>query len=1138
VFLRQLTLRGFKSFADKTVLEFTPGVAVVVGPNGSGKSNVVDAISWVLGEQGPRSLRGNQMTDVIFAGSPARPQLGMAEVKLVIDNSAGLIQVPAAEIEISRTIFRSGESEYRLGGRPCRLLDIQEVLSDAGIGRALHAIVGQGRLDEILQARPEDRRQFIEEAAGIAKHRRRRERSERKLASIEQDVLRLNDVVAELRRQLKPLEKQAELAAKHEDLTREAGELAAGLAAVRLRELYRDRERRRPSWAEAEAMQAAARERLDELGREIEDVEKMLADREAAEREAEAAHTSAQARKSEAEAELREAIRDEAQARERLATASNGAGRLFTLQDELRRSEVAMGEAAESLTEREAALEAAEREFRQLDEARRDAEDARRVAEGERAARVAQADALRRSLSLQQAEQQHLAETLQDVAVRMEAAELRAESRAVQIERLDAEGTPLAEEQATLDRRRQELATGAAELEASEQALVARQDAVDARIEEAKESPGAAFARARGDRPLGLLRDLIGAPADLQRAVLAALGPFADAVVYGTHAEAVAEAAEDRGGGVLLAVADGESARFSVPGRACLLDLVKPDRRVRGLAGTLLADCYLVDDTAEAADAQARHPHAQFVTREGVVVGATFVRTPARHEARVDKLLRESAGLERELGDVRRRLRESRQELVQVTGRLDLVRRGLQQVDDGITAAAEEAAEIKAEIASLAKEKELIGERLRSLLSTASRARAELLEEPETAEAPAMPPRPEPPIHLRVEVESLRRERSRLEAAVARMRREVEELQADDPIALRGTLSELETERAARETRLDAAETEATATAETHRLAVEAARETRERDADVNRAWREQAAAVDRIRESHEDEERVRLDLERRVVEAERLLREGHGKDPEAAVGELADDATVESLQRRADLVARRLEMVGRVNLLAVDELGSLRERYEFMTRELDDVRAARRDLMEVIRDVDRQMIELFDAAFQDVAREFAELFGTLFPGGEGRLVLDDPADLLNTGIEIEARPGRKRVKRLSLLSGGERSMAAIAFLFAIFKARPSPFYLMDEVEPALDDVNLVRFLEALGHLSRTSQVIIVTHQKRTMELADVLYGMSMSKDGTTKVVAQRLGEPTPAAPDAAADPAPTEADAPAAEPAPASGPS
>jgi len=1115
VFLRQLTLRGFKSFADKTVLEFTPGIAVVVGPNGSGKSNVVDAISWVLGEQGVRSLRSGQMTDVIFAGSPTRPQLGMAEVKLVIDNSAGLIKIPAAEIEISRTIFRSGESEYRLGGRPCRLLDIQEVLSDAGIGRALHAIVGQGRLDEVLQARPEERRQFIEEAAGIAKHRRRRERAERKLVGVEQDVLRLNDVVAELRRQLKPLEKQAELASKHEELTAEAAQLASRMAAVRLRELYRDRDRRRPTWSQAEERQAAARERLDRLGDEIETVEKMLAEAEESEARAQAAFAGSSAAKSEAEEGLREALRREADARERLGAASRGAGRLFTLQEELQRSEAALVEVGGSVEVGERELEAAEEDYRRAEQARRDAEEDRRRLEQQDAARQAQAEALRRTLSLQQAEQQQLAEALQEVAVRTEAAELRAETLATEIERLDAEGTPLATEQLELDRRRQELAATIAELEAAESGLSARQEAVDARIEEARETPGAAFARSRGNRPIGVLRDLIAAPEDLSRALLAALGPFADAVVYGSHEQAVAEAREDKGSGVLLAVSEGTTAHFSIPELTCLLDLVKPDRRVRGLAGTLLADCYLVAGVGDASRLRARHPHAQFVTREGIVVGSMFVRTHARHEARVERLLRESASMERDLGDIRRRLREARAEMTQTAGRLDLVRRELEEIDRRITAAAEESAAVKAEIASLSREKQLESDRLRSILGSASAARAELELEPgqppEAAEP--LPPRPEPPVHQRVEVEALRRERARLEASVARMRREVEALQAEDPIALRGALGDAERERAEREAGLTSVEEALAAATAARDESVAAARAGRERQSENNRAWREQASEVDRIREAYEDEERARLDLERRIGEGERLLREGHDADPQAAVDALSDQDSIESLTRRADLVARRLEMVGRVNLLAADELGGLRERYEFMNRELDDVKAARRDLQEVIRDVDRQMAELFGDAFGDVAREFSGLFGTLFPGGEGRLILEDASDPLNSGIEIEARPGRKRVKRLSLLSGGERSLVAIAFLFSIFKARPSPFYLMDEVEPALDDVNLVRFLEALKDLAGQSQVIIVTHQKRTMELADVLYGVTMAKDGATAVIAQRLEEVESGAP-------------------------
>src|SRR2546426_1115122 len=269
MFLRSLQIRGFKSFADKTILEFAPGISVIVGPNGSGKSNLVDAISWVLGEQGPRALRGNQMADVIFAGSPHRPALGMAEVKLVIDNSAGLIPVPMSEIEVSRTIFRSGDSEYRIGGRVCRLLDVQDLLSESGIGRALPPIVSRGQREGVLTAGPEERRQYIEEAAGIAKHRRRRERAERKLAGLEQDLVRLSDVLAELRRQLKPLKQQAEMAHRHEELTAEADAVAVKLAAARLRDLLAERDRRTGGWDEGLERRKGARDRLDSLDQDV-----------------------------------------------------------------------------------------------------------------------------------------------------------------------------------------------------------------------------------------------------------------------------------------------------------------------------------------------------------------------------------------------------------------------------------------------------------------------------------------------------------------------------------------------------------------------------------------------------------------------------------------------------------------------------------------------------------------------------------------------------------------------------------------------------------------------------------------------------------------------------------------------------
>jgi chromosome segregation protein len=361
-------------------------------------------------------------------------------------------------------------------------------------------------------------------------------------------------------------------------------------------------------------------------------------------------------------------------------------------------------------------------------------------------------------------------------------------------------------------------------------------------------------------------------------------------------------------------------------------------------------------------------------------------------------------------------------------------------------------------------------------------------------------------MHLRVEVEALRRERARLETGVTKTHGELQELPAEDPVALRDALQEAEAARGEAEERLRNAEGNLAGALAAHRASTERARDVQGRHAEANRSWREQAAEVEAIRTAHEEEDRARLDLERRIEEAEVLLREGHGVEPGLAVEELGEADTAEDLQRRADVVGRRLALLGKVNLLATTELEPLQQRHDFLVRELEDVKAARRDLQEVIHEVDRRMEELYASAFRDVATEFSGLFAELFPGGEGRLVLTDPDDPLGSGVDVEARPGRKRVKRLTLLSGGERSLAALAFLFAIFRARPSPFYLMDEVEAALDDVNLQRFLEVMKTFAERSQMLIVTHQKRTMEMADVLYGVSMGKDGASKVISQRLG--------------------------------
>ncbi len=1109
MFLRSLTIRGFKSFADKTKLEFTPGISVIVGPNGSGKSNIADAIAWVLGEQGPRALRGGQMTDVIFAGTPARPPLGMAEVRMIIDNAAGLIPVPASEIEISRLVYRSGESEYRLGGRPCRLLDIQELLSDTGVGRSLHTIIGQGQLDEILIARPEERRQFIEEAAGIAKYRRRRERAERKLAGMEQDLLRLQDVVGELRRQLKPLKQQAELAERHEALTTEAGDLARKLAAARLRELYRERDARRPGWQEAESQQAEAQARLAAFDAQISRLEAKRQLAEDEQRDTETEHGRAIEEKSRSEARLRAAIRAEADVRERMAAAANRSGRLFALQDELGRTEAALSEVLATLRRHEAKLVDAERAFKVGEAARRDAEEERRRTGELRAARRAESEALRRTLLAHETEQARLQATLADLKMRVASTGTTSAELESEVERLDAVETPLAAEQDSLNRARAQLSQQLAGLEAEEKGLLARQEVVEARRAELVESAGASFLRRRGGRAIGLLRQLLVAPPELGAAVRGALGPFYDAVVYTSRDDAVADAAAEPGGGVTLAIdaGSGETAP-SLDAERSLLRAVRSDPRVRGLAGALLGEVYVVKSLAEAEAKNRAFPLAQFVTEAGAMVGASFVRTAVDLDGRLEEIRRLSAAVDRELAALHRALREGRNRLAELTARAEDVARRLEEADRAITTAADEMARLDAERAMLSREAEIVSERLAAVEAAASAARHRLEAELEDlGELPPLPPPPEAPVPLRVEVEALRRERSRLETGVEAARLQVRAMAEEDPIALRQALQTAQVERTQAEQEIARAEDELGRAQSAYREATERAREVQASHTDAVRGWRESAASAERLRAEHEGEDRARYDLEHRVAEGERVIREGHGADPADSVAELSDDDTVEELIGRSELVARRLGLLGKVNLLAGGELVSVQERHDFLIRELEDVKGARRDIERLIEDIDRRVGEEFGVAFADVAREFSSLFVTMFPGGEGRLTLTEPDNLLATGIEVEARPSRGRVKRLSLLSGGERSLAALAFLFAIFRARPSPFYLMDEVEAALDDVNLHRFLEVVRGLACDSQILVVTHQKRTMEVADALYGVSMRREGASTVISQRLAE-------------------------------
>ncbi|MGH2679454.1 MAG: chromosome segregation protein SMC [Actinomycetota bacterium] len=1108
MFLRQIQIRGFKSFADKTVLEFIPGVSVIVGPNGSGKSNLVDAISWALGEQGPRALRGGQMADVIFSGTPSRPALGMAEVKLVIDNEAGLIPVPMSEIEVSRSIFRSGDSEYRINGKLARLMDVQELLSETGIGRALHTVVGQGQLEEVLNARPEERRKYIEEAAGIAKHRRRKERAERKLASLDNDLLRLQDVMTELRRQLKPLRQQAEMAEKHETLTDQAEELSRKLAAARLRGLLAERDRRRSGWDEGLSQRQEARARLDALDGEVlagADARAGAARRLA---DTEVRFRSAQVDRSEADQGFRSALDREGEARRALASQAGRAARLDAVEAELARVEADLEQTIGELAERERELEDAEAAFRAADQHRREVDELRRRAGEEAVGRRVEIEALERAMSSGVRERDRLETDLRAVGDR--AAALRAEREDIEgdIERLDGQTSPLAERRTQLEGERRRATDKVEELEDVERRQQARLDLLEARRRDIEDTAGSRFLEANRGRASGVLRDLVRAEAGLERALLSALGPLADAVVYVDRQQALAAAPE--GGGAILAIATGGPVPQGLSGERPLLSVVDADPAARGIVSTVLRDIYLAGSIEEAAEKQAANPGASFVTPDGTLVGPAVIHTPKGIDSRAREIRAELQVLAHDLAGTRSRLKPQRQRLAETTGEIEFLNQQIEAADADITTQAERLAAIERDLAAVGREDELFAERLGGVREAEHAARDRLAELGPAApdDIPELPPLPQPPVQARVTVETLRRDRASLDAHLARLRTERDEASTQDPQQLRSDLEAAETARAAAEHAAAGAEHRATAAADERDAAAAAEREAASHEADVNTAWREASTELDRLRETYEEDDRLRGDIERRVRDAERLLHEGHGTEPAAALEMLTPEDSVESLEKASELVQRRLGLLGRVNLLATGEFEAVQERHDFMQRELDDVRKARRDLLELVAQVDQEIQESFSAAFRDVATQFERLVKELFPGGEGRLVLTDLANPLEAGVEIEASPGRKRVKRISLLSGGERSLAALAFLFAIFSARPSPFYLMDEVEPALDDLNLHRFLRLVAGFARDAQVMIVTHQKRTMEIASMMYGVSLNKDGTTKILCQRLEQP------------------------------
>jgi chromosome segregation protein len=1156
LFLKSLTIKGFKSFADKTLLELEPGIAVVVGPNGSGKSNLVDAIAWVLGAQGPRTLRGGKMDDVIFAGTPGRPALGRAEVSLTIDNSAGLLPIEFSEVTITRTLFRSGDSEYAINGVPCRLLDIQELLSDTGVGRQQHVIVGQGQLDTVLNARPEDRRAIIEEAAGILKYRKRREKAQRRLDATEGNLLRLQDLVREVRRQLKPLERQADAARRHGEVVAELRAITLHLHGRELTNLNTRLGRLREQEEELRSRDTTVRERLRALDVAVLDAEHAL---------------TAVGGDDLGDALVRvETLRERARGLAALlAEKRRGLDRtLFSAADssvvdalsaeaaKLRTELVQVEAAAGGLAPAREECAAAEARLAELQhEYEREATMGEPATPGRAAELRGELAALRQGLERGRAEQARL--DARAVAVRDRRARLDGEASRLRGELDAADGDEAAlvaaSDDAMAERQRLELDESMAEIEvraadAEVHTWQARAEALALALDEARAATPAE--RLAGlDGAAGALVDLIEIDPGAEAAVTAALGDAIRAVVVAGDAGRAAVEMLKRGdaSGLLLATGDGAETSRVTPteppaGATPLRSLVRVRiPRLEPVLDRLLGMAVLVEgEWWQALDIATARPGIVAVTRDGDRFGAGAVwqvggrvsgaTAAALEEARsqVERGAGQRHDADLRLAAVRSELARARESEIEAQRALDANDARLTAAGDALQHVLVEAQEVGAEDDTIAAHDGELSERL---------AREEgRVAELETT-LPALEAAEGEAEHRRTTLRDARRLLDEHAAATARIRSDVEvrgagiderrsiltrrlaeieerlEHDADARATADMRLADMEA-RAVRYAAIAAALEPRAATIEhvqhrlreRRRLQSEAARWATAQLEGVRTERGEAEHELEAVRELSGRREIDNAEVRTRLEAAVETCRREFDCEPAVAMAAPApvppDGATLSS---RARELERDLRLMGPINPLALQEFEALQQRAVFLDEQLDDVRHSRRELAKVIRAIDQEIIIVFTAAYADVEENFRSLFVTLFPGGVGRLSLTEPDNPLDTGIEIEARPSGKNVRRLSLLSGGERSLTALAFLFAVFRARPSPFYVLDEVEAALDDVNLHRFLDLIHEFREEAQLLIVSHQKRTMEAGDCLYGVSMPPGGSSIVVSQRV---------------------------------
>jgi chromosome segregation protein len=1166
VYLKSLTLKGFKSFAQPTTFAFETGVTCVVGPNGSGKSNVVDALAWVMGEQGVKTLRGGKMEDVIFAGTSTRGPLGRAEVILTIDNSDGALPIEYSEVTISRTLFRNGGSEYAINGQGCRLLDVQELLSDSGLGREMHVIVGQGQLDAVLHASPEDRRGFIEEAAGILKHRRRKEKTLRKLEAMQTNLTRLSDLAGEIRRQLKPLGHQAEIAREAQSIAAIVRDARARLLADEVVTLRRALDDHNRTESERHSERIVLQEQLEQkqlriarleqaqVGDAVDVARRTTFGLESVQERLRGLYTLAnqrlallgsQAESNESSSSVSQQMIDDAKAEAAL------------LRERVEQAEAAW-QAAQAVTRSaRSRLDSVDEEIAAQSAlvSKHDLEITKLSGQADAAAsRLAavRGEVLRRQNALDAAAERRESARAQFAQAEAEAAvsdagesDLDEAYELAQAQVFEAEGE--------IDRLREELHT----LERERDALAARTSALSSALDQKDGSSALVAAALPGIR--GLVAEHVQVQPGFEAAIAAALGTLADAVLAENRdagIDALERAASEEMGRVELLLADeGGStptlARGLPEGAVAAADVVTAPHGVRGmLARVVIADDLevarrvwgaLADTTGVSVITKAGDVLSQYVLRGGSGAKRSRLELIAdrdaaseRHSEVVSLIDRAKFALAEQRGIAQVAKEQSARALA-----------SLREFDAQLAAQTETLNRLKVQLEASAAESErlsaarsLADDSVAEAESASNKAKAAL----ETAQA-----RPRPILDVSArdalfgELETAREAEveARLAVETAKERVRAEDARGD------ALAAQLEAERAAAEAaarravirrrQVDAANAVINAlpavldsvdrsVARARVELGEAESQRASQNEELAALRREENSLRERLQAISENVHGLELQIYEKKLQLSSLLERAgnelglvedvlvaeYGPDVEIPAESEDDEPTRfvrEIQQKRLERAERKFAQLGRVNPLALEEFAALEQRHKFLTEQLTDLTDTRKDLLTIIDEIDDKMQSIFASAFEDTRTAFAEVFPVLFPGGTGSIQLTDPENLLTTGIEVSVKPAGKKIERLSLLSGGERSLAAVALLIAIFKARPSPFYIMDEVEAALDDANLGRLLTILEDLRETSQLIVITHQKRTMEIADALYGVSMRQDGVSAVIGQRVAE-------------------------------